>query len=259
MRRGLTLGLLVLAASALGPARAADVDDLLSALRQARTLEARGQVQITVNFPPRDPPTRSAARLPTLPARLAPLPRNFAVRRVGLQTVAGRSATRYDLTPSLDQAPRWSLWIDQAWNIPLAYEERGADGTLARRAAFTRVNPQAVKVRRRVAPAPQGLRAAVNLALPGFRWPAGFGPVEVRTTGERWTIILSDGLNVLSLVTAPRGVKAAPGVVSRQVGGRFVWLVGHLPQETLQGALARITQVDETGLGTFVPAAASNP
>ena len=58
---------------------------------------------------------------------------------------------------------------------------------------------------------------------------------EIRFREEARKSML-DGVNVLALVTAPRNVKAAPGVHSRQVGGSFVWLVGNLPQDALAAA-----------------------
>lgn len=241
------------------PAQAAAADDLTAALRQSRTLAARGEAEVSVFFPPRAVPTRTAARLPAVPFRPALLVRNFNVTRQDAPApVAGREVARYDLTPKVGQAARWTLWVDRAWNVPLAYEERMPDGTLARRAALTRVLPQPVRVQATVPPIPAGLRAAVLAALPGLRFPPGFAPVsaEVREEGGV-TVSLSDGINVLALVVAPRNVRAAPGVASRRVGGRFVWLVGNLPGGPLRAALSGIRAVDEAPLGTFLPSAGS--
>ena len=100
------------------------------------------------------------------------------------------------------------------------------------------------------------MRGAVRAALPGLRFPAGFTPVAAVQKDRRVEVTLSDGLNTLALVLAPRNVKAAPGVASRKVGGRFVWLVGNMPQDDLKKAIAGITEVNEAGLGhllgTFV-------
>ncbi|EYB68986.1 sigma E regulatory protein MucB/RseB [Deinococcus phoenicis] len=256
MRRTLGLAGLLLT----GAAHAADVDDLTAALRQARTLAARGTAEVSVFFPPRAVPTRTAATLPAVPFRPALLAAHFTVTRADAPPVAGRDVTRFDLVPKVGQAARWTLWVDRAWNIPLAYEERMPDGTLARRATFTQVQPQAVKVKRGVPAIPAGLRPAVLAALPGLRLPPGFVPtgVKVRPAGGL-EVTLSDGANVLALVLAPRNVRAAPGVASRRVGDGFVWLVGNLPAAPLRSALAGIKSVDLAGLGTFLAPAASNP
>lgn len=253
MRR-LLLAALLLA----GGASAADADDLSAALRQARNVAARGQVEVTVLFPPRGVPTRRANALPAVPFRPTLLARNFTVSRAGTETVAGRQSTRFELTPKVGQAARWTLWIDQAWNIPLAFEERMPDGSLARRAAFLKVNAQPTRVQVRVPAIPEGLRAAVLAAFPGLRLPPGFVPegVRVRANG-RLDVSLTDGVNVLALVLAARDVAAAPGVASRRVGGRFVWLVGNLPGAALTQVLANVRAVNPTALGTFLPTADS--
>lgn len=255
MRRALGLLGLLLAPGA----GAADLDDLLGVLAQARTWEVRGVAQVTVNFPPRTPPTRAANRLPTLPVRPALLARNFNVVRVGPELQVGRTVTRYDLTPKAGNAARWVVWVDQAWNLPLAFEERGADGAVARRALFTKVNPSPVKAAVKVPAVPRGLGAAVARALPGLRLPPGFTPVALRPAGNRWEVTLSDGLNTLALVTAARDVQAAPGVASRRVGAAFVWLTGNLPAADLTAALSGVRQVRPAELGTFFADLSSNP
>ncbi|MBB6015883.1 transcriptional regulator [Deinococcus radiopugnans] len=254
--RGVVLGLLALS----GAAGASDMDELLAALKRARTLEARGTVEVTVLFPPRDTPTRAAAALPRVPFRPALLARNFEVRRVGEETIARRPATRYELTPKVGQAARWTLWIDTQWNIPLAYQEDFQDGTVARRAAFLKVNARPAAVRVALPSAPEGLRRALLAALPGLRLPAGTQPVAVRgRPNGGLEVSLTDGLNVFALVVSPRGVRAAPGIASRRVGGGYVWLVGNLPQAALDSALAGVSRVEPAALGTFLKADASNP
>ncbi|CAM3402042.1 Sigma E regulatory protein, MucB/RseB [Deinococcus saxicola] len=239
------------------------MDDLLSALKQARTLEARGTVEVTVLFPPRELPTKSAKALPRVPFRPGLLTRSFRVSRMGQEAVAGRPTSRFELIPKNTQAARWTLWIDQEWNIPLAYQESFPDGTPARRAVFQKVNARPATVQLAL-PAPAGgLRAALLSALPGLRLPAGSQPTEVKSRpGGGLEVSLSDGVNVFALVTSPRGVRAAPGIASRKVGAGFVWLVGNLPQSVLNQALARVSRVDAAGLetlrGTFVKVDASN-
>ncbi|GGS29617.1 sigma-E factor regulatory protein RseB domain-containing protein [Deinococcus knuensis] len=260
MRRAALPGTALLLAALGGTAHATDTDDLLAALKRARTLAARGQAEVTVLFPPRAVPTRAANALPVVAARPALLARNFNVVRAGSDPVAGRDATRFDLTPKVGGAGHWSLWVDRAWNVPLAFEERRADGTLVRRAAFLKVNAAPVKVAAAVPAIPAGLRAAVIGALPGLRFPAGFAPVAVRSRAAGGAeVTLSDGLNVLALVVAPQDVRAAPGVASRRVGKVFVWLVGNLPDDTLRAALAGVRRASADTLGTFAGPGDSNP
>ncbi|SEJ33462.1 hypothetical protein SAMN04488058_10678 [Deinococcus reticulitermitis] len=255
---GLLAALLVL--PAVSAQNAAPLPAELSrALNRSRSFAARGQVEVTVLFPPRAVPTRQVGQLPAVPFRPGMIARNFTVSQSTGPAVAGRSTTRYDLTPRNPQAPRWTLWIDQAWAVPLAFEERSAGGAVARRATFQKVNAGLARVERPVPAVPEGLRAAVMRTLPGLRFPDGFVPVALERAAPRWQVTLSDGLNTLSLVTAPRDVKAAPGVASRQVGGRFVWLTGNLPQEGLSAALSGIRKIDEAALGTFLTASSSSP
>ncbi|WP_240741072.1 transcriptional regulator [Deinococcus sp. Arct2-2] len=253
MRRVLLLGLLF-----VGTAQATDADDLAAALKKARQWTARGQVEVSVFFPPRTTPTRTTNALPAVPFRPALLARNFTVTRGDSEAVAGRPSTRFDLTPKQGAAARWSLWIDREWNVPLAFEERMPDGTLARRAAFLKVNGALARVPVQAVPPVVGLSAVLKAALPGLRLPAGFTPVaaKARAEGQGGTeITLSDGVNVLALIVAPRNVRPAVGVASVRVAGsggvRFVWLVGNLPDAALKTALANVRQVDEAGLGTF--------
>ncbi|MDB5045148.1 MAG: sigma regulatory protein MucB/RseB [Deinococcus sp.] len=255
----------VVALLLLGTAHATDADDLAAALKQARQWTARGQVEVSVFFPPRTTPTRAANALPAVPFRPALLARNFTVTRGDSEAIAGRLSTRFDLTPRQGAAARWSLWIDRVWNVPLAFEERMPDGTLARRAAFLKVNGTLARVPVQPLPSGTGLGTVLKSALPGLRLPAGFTPVAARARAEGQggtEITLSDGVNVLALIVAPRNVRPAVGVASVRVQGRggvrFVWLVGNLPESALKTALANVRQVDEAGLGTFAEPADSN-
>lgn len=241
-----------------GAAQVSPLEELTAALRQARTRAARGTVEVSVYFPPREVPTRTARALPAVPFRPGLIAQHFTVTRAPAPaTVAGRDVTRFDLAPKVGEAARWTLWVDRAWNVPLAFEERMPGGTLARRAAFRQVNSPPVRVQAGLPPIPPGLRAAVLAALPGLRLPPGFTPIAAGPRpGGGLEVTLSDGANVLALVLAGRDVRAAPGVVSRQIGSgsgrRFVWLVGNLPDAPLRAALAGVRGVEEGRLGTFL-------
>ncbi|MBZ9753318.1 transcriptional regulator [Deinococcus sp. HMF7604] len=254
MRRALAL--LTLLGSA---AQAADVDDVLNALKRARTLVARGQAEVTVLFPPREVPTRRAAALPVLTVRPALVQQNFAVTRLGAAAVAGRPAVLFELIPKVGQAARWRLWVDEVWKVPLAFEERSAGGDLARRAVFTKVGATLTRQALAQPPLPGGLADALARALPGLRLPPGFVPSGIGARPAGREVTLTDGLNTLTLVVARRNVKAAPGVASRRVGGAYVWLVGNLPHNELNAALAGIRRADEAPLGTFQAAPSSHP
>ncbi len=263
---------------ASGPAQdaATPTDALISALRKSLVQEARGEALLELVFPPSSTPVRRARALPRLGAVPALIRRNFVVTATP-DTVAGRPATRYLLTPNSAQAARWTIWIDVRWKVPLAYQERLPDGTLARRAELLSVNPGLNRLAARTAQTPvPGLKKALLGALPGLSLPAGFEPLRVRVragaAGAAATeVVLSDGLNVLALVVSSRAVQQASGVAVRRLdgpgvggpglGGQSVWLVGNLPQNTLESALSGIQRLDATALasmtGTFGRPAAS--
>ena len=266
---------------------ASPTDDLISALRRSLGQEARGEAVLELVFPPSSTPIRRARALPRLDAVPALIRRNFVVTAAP-DTVAGRPTTRYLLTPNNVQAARWTIWIDRQWKVPLAYQERMPDGTLARRAALLNVNaglgrlfivrteqantgqPKTVQT-----PVP-GLKKALLSVLPGLSLPAGFEPIRVKRQADMAEVVLSDGLNVLALVVSSRAVQPASGVAVRRLGGpglsglglggpglggQSVWLVGNLPQNTLEAALSGIRRLDTAALtsmtGTFGSPAAS--
>lgn len=247
---------------------ATPADGLISALKKSLAAEARGEAVLELVFPPSAKPLRSARSLPRLGAVPALIRRNFTVT-VAPDTVAGRVARRYDLTPANPQAARWVIWIDAQWNVPLAYQERMPGGSLARRAELTSVNPGLSRLAQagRVQAVRPALKRALLSALPGLKLPSGFEPLSVQLqTGAAGNtsveVLLSDGLNVLALVVSPRPVKAASGVSVRRLGGQSVWLVGDLPQGELDDALSGIRRLDAQAVsdlpGTFGDPTASD-
>lgn len=254
MRRMLVVALCLL----LGAAQAADVDLLLPALRKAATITVRGETSVTVAFPPRDPPVRTARSLPPVTFLPALIRQNFDVRLSSQEPVAGRPTQVFTLTPKVGKASSWRLWIDIRWNVPLAYEERSADGSLARRAELL----HAEKLQKRAVPLAlkplPGLNKAVLSALPGLQLPAGFQAFRVGQRKAGPEIILSDGVNVLVLVLTQKGVRAAAGVTSRKLDDGYLWLVGNLDAGSLTETLAGVRRRDLSGLGTFLSGAASD-
>ena len=236
-----------------------DTAALLSAFNKSLRFVVRGDASVTVLFPPRAVPVRRAAGLPPIKVFPQLLKQNFAVKQGAAETVAGRPAQVFTLTPKVGAAASWRIWVDTSWNVPLAYEERSADGTLARRAELLRAD----KLQKRLTPlksdVTQGLAQALKRALPGLALPPGFEAVGVGQRPAGRQLNLSDGINVLALVLAQKNVKAAQGVASRQVGDGFVWLVGNLAASDLQAALKEVRPGDASVLGTFAPPGDSNP
>ncbi len=241
-----------------GPSSPADA--LISALKKSWLAEARGEAVLELVFPPSSTPLRRARALPRLTAVPPLIRRNFVVT-VGLaaETVAGRPALRYTLTPRNTQAARWTVWIDQTWKVPLAYQERMPDGRLARRAELTSVNPALTRLATPQTAPPANspvLKKALLSALPGLKLPAGFEPLSVQLhtgpAGNTSTeVLLGDGLNLLALVVSPRPVKAASGVAVRRLKGQSVWLVGNLPQSTLEDALGGIQRLNTQAVSSL--------
>jgi hypothetical protein len=236
-----------------------DLESLLGALRKAAVYTVRGEASINVIFPPGKTPLRRAGQLPPVPFVPGLIGKNFGVVQGSPETIAGRPARVFTLTPNNALAPRWRLWIDTRWNVPLAYEERSADGSLARRAELLSAN----KLQKREAPLNlklrPGLHGALLQALPGLKLPGGFRALSVGRRGAGPEIILSDGVNVLALVLAQKGVRAAPGVASRKLGSGYVWLVGNVEAAALSSTLGSIKRSDLSPLGTFLPPGDSNP
>lgn len=234
---------------------------LLQALKRAEKFELTGEVQTSVYFPPRPDPTRTVKVLPRLEVVPWLLRKNFDLSVGDLEQVAGRNAQRYDLTPKNTAAARWTLWLDPAARLPLAFEERAPDGTLVRRAAFNKVTgkPRLRAIAAVPAVRDSAVKPALLAALPGLRLPRSFEPVRAQRRAQGLEVVLSDGLNVLALVIAPRRVQPAQGVAVRRLPGGFVWLVGNLPQSDLDGALARVQTVQQDALGTFDAPPVSNP
>nr|WP_281376943.1 sigma-E factor regulatory protein RseB domain-containing protein [Deinobacterium chartae] len=194
--------------------------------------------------------------------------RNFDLAVTQDDTVAGRQAVRYDLTPRQGSAARWTFWVDAEYELPLAFEERAADGTLLRRATYLSLEG---KPRRRAKPLPQRvftlrgpLEGAARQALPGLQLPPGFRVVDLqrgrRAGVDTLELLLSDGLNVVPVVLTSRAVRGGPGVRARQFGGNWVWVVGNLPDHTLEAMLKNLHgPLDPQSLGTFLNRADSNP
>lgn len=253
------------AALLVGPAlaghgAAAPLDDLITALKNSQTRTVRGAATVTINFPPGRAGERQATTLPRLPVVPGLLRRGWTVRQSGRAQVAGRPALRYEAEPTQGQAARWTFWIDAAWTLPLAWEERAWDGNLSRRAAFETVRTAGPLARPAALLSVNGpLKAALRQGAPGFVLPPGFEPLALRAPSgaapQRRELVLGDGLNVAALVFAPQPVQPAPGVASLRVRGGALWLTGNLPSGTLQASLNNLKRLDTAPLDALnVPA-----
>jgi hypothetical protein len=262
MRRaiGLIAALTLVGHPQLSHAAAAPLDELIAALRASQTRAIRGAATVTLNFPPGRAGERQATALPRLPVVPGLLRRGWSVRQGSEVLLAGRPARRYEAEPLSGQAARWTVWVDVAWKLPLAWEERAWDGSLSRRAAFDTVR-SAGPLSTPAAPlAVNGpLRAALRQGAPGLSLPPGFEPLALRTLSaaqpQRRELVLGDGLNVLALVFAPQPVRAAPGVASVWAPGGALWLTGNLPRSILQASLSNLGRLDTAALDAVaVPA-----
>ncbi|AFZ68182.1 hypothetical protein [Deinococcus peraridilitoris] len=236
-------------------AQAQDLASFLDAMRRARHLEVHGTVESSVYFPPRGNPTRRVRTLPRVEFVPWLVQRNFDLSAGTNETLAGRGVVRYDLTPKRGSADRWTIWLDARWDVPLAYEQRTSTGEVIRRAAFTRVQGKPRRrlniMTERVSDPP--FRQAVLRGLPGLALPETFEPVGCHASETGREILLSDGLNVLALVIAPRDVQGGSGVTSRRVGPYYLWLIGSLPQAQLRDVIAQVQDVKLEALEFFAP------
>ena len=277
--RSARTALFLLTALSLSSAHAQDaILDLSNGARLERLIAAlerggipKGTAEISVYFPPRKDTTQGAGKLPRLVLVPNLIRQNFDLSVLGTEKLLGRDVDKLELRPKLEGASSWNFWIDAQWSTPLAFEQRGFDGQLIRRAEYTALKVQKV-LSRQNPPAPltvrPGLERRVKAALPNFAPPQGFRAVSLKRgkRGELQTLELtfSDGLNTFPLILAAKGIKAADGIAVRKLEGKngalWLWMVGRFPQSMLEGTLATVQgPVDVDGLGTFVDSVNSNP
>jgi len=277
-RRSARAALLLFAALSCSSAHAQDAPPDLSIPAKLERLIAalerggipKGTVEVSVYFPPRKDTTQSAGKLPRLSLVPNLIRQNFDLNVLGTEKLLGRDVDKLELRPKLEGASSWNFWIDAQWSTPLAFEQRGFDGQLIRRAEYTALKVQKAPPRRDP-PTPvtvrPGLERRVVAALPNFAPPQGFRAVSLKRgkRGDLATLELSfsDGLNTFPLIVAAKGTKAADGIAVRKLEGKngalWLWMVGRFPKSTLEGTLATVQgPVDVDGLGTFADSENSN-
>gem|GEM_PF-1639978 len=252
--------------------------DLSNSARLERLIAAlerggipKGTAQVSVYFPPRKDTTQDAGKLPRLSLVPNLIRQNFDLNVLGTEKLLGRDVDKLELKPKLEGASSWNFWIDAQWSTPLAFEQRGFDGQLIRRAEYTALKAQKVLPRQNP-PTPltvrPGLERKIKAALPNFAPPQGFRAVSLKRgkRGDLQTLELSfsDGLNTFPLILAAKSTKAADGIAVRKVGAKngevWLWMVGRFPKSTLEGTLATVQgPVDVDDLGTFADSENSNP
>lgn len=171
-------------------------------------------------------PTRQWAE--RVPDRLRLLTRNYQMKILGREKVAGRSAHVVELQPTHAGRPSQRLWLDQVHAVPLRIERRSAGGQLLERSEFSEIAfpetvdpaqfqlelPANAAVTNRVRLLASGrtfadLREPLPFParLPGFL-PAGFEAVDVHLFESKGVkslhCRLSDGLTTLSLFMTNR-------------------------------------------------------
>jgi sigma-E factor negative regulatory protein RseB len=88
-------------------------------------------------------PTRQWAE--RVPDRLRLLTRNYRMKLLGSEKVAGRPAYVVDLQSTHPNRPSQRLWLDQTHAVPLRIERRGVGGILLERSEFSEIAfPEAV-------------------------------------------------------------------------------------------------------------------
>ena len=270
---------LLFTALSLSSALAQDASpDLTSSARLERLIAAlerggvpKGTAQVSVYFPPRKDTTQGAGKLPRLVLVPNLIRQNFDLNVLGTEKLLCRDVDKLELRPKLEGASSWNFWIDAQWSTPLAFEQRGFDGQLIRRAEYTTLLEKKLP-QRRDPPAPltvrPGLERKIKAALPSFAPPQGFRAVSLKRgkRGDLQTLELtfSDGLNTFPLILATKSTKAADGIAVRKVGAKngevWLWMVGRFPKSTLEGTLATVQGlVDVDDLGTFADSENSNP
>lgn len=171
-------------------------------------------------------PTRQWAD--RVPDRLRLLSRNYQMKVLGREKVAGRPTHVVELQPTHAGRPSQRLWLDQVHGVPLRVERRSARGQLLERSEFSEIAfPEAMDPAQfqLELPANAAVTTSVRLLasgrtfadlpeplpfparLPGFL-PAGFEALDVHLFESKGVkslhCRLSDGLTTLSLFMTDR-------------------------------------------------------
>ncbi len=217
---------------------------MMRALQAEAKLKWQGVVKERQLFPPRAEPEQTRAEIPA-PPPLSPrwLRENFNSKAFFGENIAGRETWRIDLIPKIAGVPSFSIWLDRQYLVRLAVQERDADNIITYDARFTSLEnkPQQrkdVKQLMKLEPHPK-LEAFVQRET-GLVLPAGFHLFDIRprTVGKdnlnALEVRASNGISVLVMIFAPIGTGNSGKVVSRNVAGAFVWVIGNLLRPELE-------------------------
>jgi hypothetical protein len=204
-----------------------------------------GSVLERQQFPPRKEPEATRNDFSAPPPIALPLVRqNFRSNISVGEPIAGRDTWRIDFEPVNKDAPRFSYWIDREYSVRLGLEERDASGQVTFEARYTNVAlPGVARAKPRQLNQIQfkpKLETFVKRNVGDLALPQGFRLFEIRprSVGKDALPALelraSNGLSVLVIVFAPIGAGNGPKVVSKNVAGTFVWVIGNFPRADLQ-------------------------
>lgn len=240
------------------PSQGVNISSLIQALRQTKTAQARGAIEVWEYFPPNPHPYQVSKRFPLVPVVPQLLKQNFSIKREAVR-LESSSAWRYTLVPKFNRAPIWYIWLDDTEQQLLGFEQISATGEMLRKAwRQTKAADKPNKANRPTQPNasnPAGkpsqasphwslkpaLEQHILALLPSSPVPSGFHVVGLqhnkRQNKPTVELIYSDGLNVLPVVISPQALQPAKGIASRRIGNRSIWLIGLFPESDLQDIL----------------------
>jgi hypothetical protein len=225
----------------------------MTALQTEANFNIAGGVLERQLFPPRKEPevTRSDLSAPP-PIALPLLRQNFRSSITVGEPIAGRDTWRIDFEPKNTNAPRLAYWIDREHRVRLGIEERDSSGQVTFEARYANVTlPGAIRAKPRqlnqIEFKPK-LEAFIKKNVGDLALPQGFRLFEIRprSVGKDALPALelrsSNGLSVLVMVFSPIGAGNGPKIVSKNVSGAFVWVIGNFPKADLERVVGSIKQ-----------------
>lgn len=185
---------------------------------------------------------RSLAKGPELVSDLVAdqLADTYEVSLEGPDRIAGRSAMRLLLHPTAEDRYGLRLWLDVDTGLPLRSERLRSDGSVLERRMITRLSVLGFAgVVTRAAP-PVGVHSQWSLPS-GFRLMGDAIAVPGIVGARHW--VVSDGVAWVSIYQLPASQgqptatgwrRGAIGQVSMRTGDSWVYVLGDLPNATLE-------------------------
>ncbi len=230
---------------------------LIQSLQKEAGLNLKGVIEENVLFPPRKEPEQIKGNMPA-PSPINPnlLRQNFSSSISAGEELVGRKTWKIILTPNNHDAPTLTYWIDRAWRVRLAVEERDFNNTITAQARFTNLQgkPTTRKDGRQLEKLEFKPKLEVflqktvgNIALPdGFR----IFSLKTRTVGKdnqpALELRASNGLSALVIVFSPIKTRNTPKLAIQKLSTKntdaWVWVIGNLPEMQLQRTASSITE-----------------